>query len=461
MNLQQKILYGAGFWGEKAFHIYKEYVYAFVDMNKHGSTFLGKPILHPSELVALQEKYDIIICTEKYIDVIEYFKYIGVTEYQVFLQQTHSCPKNHIDTIALNCFEYHRSPYLCLDGILTEEVRGGNNNIELSERISSAYKKLFSEKYTYGDGMWFGINELKQDVHNALLSNDMKALSEIFVYPENNNLLFGFDNICKVTFDIVYTKKNFKKYITTYDYSAIIRLGEAWGAIRLDNPENKRILIEPSKYEKPQVIIRKLEELFSCKIDFPNPYNGEIGLLVGDKIVSTRAIQALHQAFTIYEKIGRNKSARILEIGAGTGRTAYFVRSLFGIKDYTIIDLPLTGVASAYFLGKTLGENAISLYGEPERPEAIRILPPDSFLENDLGMFDIILNCDSITEMDFGTMNAYWKRIKESSYSFLSVNHESNKHTLRELVANDPAVKTCSRSPYWMRQGYVEEFITF
>ena len=55
-----------------------------------------------------------------------------------------------------------------------------------------------------------------------------------------------------------------------------------------------------------------------------------------------------------------------------------YCASRFGIRHYTIVDLPLTNVSQAGFLGLTLGEQSISLYGEA-MDKAIKIIPPPRF----------------------------------------------------------------------------------
>jgi hypothetical protein len=72
---------------------------------------------------------------------------------------------------------------------------------------------------------------------------------------------------------------------------------------------------------------------------------------------------------------------RLLEIGGGLGRTAYYAWQ-FGLRDYTLIDIPITAVAQANFLGRVLGERAIQLYGETGQC-GIRILPPGMFLDRE------------------------------------------------------------------------------
>lgn len=82
---KQKILYGAGTHGEKAFDYFgSENVYAFVDIKKFGAEYLGKPVLHPSELTDLSEKFEIVICATGYDAVIEYLNNIGIRDFLIF-----------------------------------------------------------------------------------------------------------------------------------------------------------------------------------------------------------------------------------------------------------------------------------------------------------------------------------------------------------------------------------------
>lgn len=372
------------------------------------------------------------------------------------------CPSSCF-TDYVTCYKLQRPPHFCGGAIANIEVGVVESNQPpdevLSERIANAYKTSL-ELSMKSDGQWANLFKMKQDIHEALLGNDIQKLAEMLANPSGNDLLYGFEAISKTILKDkgITEKADPYSWMLLSCYSFFIRLGEAWGVERLENPEAYRYATP--KYSELSSILNKLNKMFSCNIYFPNPYRGETGLKFDEGIASVRAINALHQTFLIYDKLGR-KNVRVLEIGAGTGRTAYYSKTLLGIEDYTIIDLPISGVASAYFLGKSLGRDAVSLYGEKEQPGAIRILPPESFLNGDLGKFDIIINCDSLTEMDYTTMYTYWERIKTCTSTFLSINHENNQHTVREISHNDSAVKAYSRTPYWLRQGYVEEFITF
>ena len=184
---------------------------------------------------------------------------------------------------------------------------------------------------------------------------------------------------------------------------------------------------------------------------FPNPFAGEIGLATGRGTASYRAVQALYQA----QRIKHFGAASVVEIGGGLGRTAFYAWQS-GVRDYTLVDLPLTGVAQAYFLGRTLGPENVCLFGE-ERP-GIRVLPPTGFLEQSSHP-DLVLNVNSLPELSRDAALAYVTEIRHRAARFLSVNHETEAFTVAELCA-EVGMPAAGRSPYWLRRGYVEELFT-
>jgi hypothetical protein len=60
------------------------------------------------------------------------------------------------------------------------------------------------------------------------------------------------------------------------------------------------------------------------------------------------------------------------------GRTAFYAKQ-FRLRNYTIVDLPMTSVAQANFLGGALGADDVCLFGEDRH--GIRIIPPAAFLD--------------------------------------------------------------------------------
>ena len=289
---------------------------------------------------------------------------------------------------------------------------------------------------------------MKCDVHDALFAVDQTATQTLLRDPGKTDLFYGFDIPARSTptDDPKFELDGLGRY------RELLLLSEVLGARRLWNSEAPKLTAALPDVE---TMMLQLDQAVGFRIDFPNPFPDEIGLVTSRGIASHRAVQALYQAARIASLIKEKSRARIAEIGAGMGRTAYYARK-FGITDYTIIDLPMSNVAQANFLGRALGPDMISLFGE-NRP-GVRILPPGAFLDGD-DHFDLVVNVDSLTEMTAETAHAYCKAIKASAGLFLSINHELNPVTVREVCAGQQMFAH-SRTPYWMRNGYVEELFT-
>ena len=225
----------------------------------------------------------------------------------------------------------------------------------------------------------------------------------------------------------------------------------------MDNPETWQAKKRGSRWEAENVLteLSKSYGLFSV----PNPFPDEHGLKTSRGIISYRVPQSLYQAWRIKRIVKEIVNPRVLEIGAGLGRTAYYAYEL-GIKDYTIVDIPMTTAAQAYFLGRTIGEENIHLDGEQpgKLSHKVKILTPQTFFDEN-NTYDLILNVDSLTEMDLSVAQAYWKKIQASTSKFLSINHEANAFRVRNLLIKDLHNLNIHRELYWMRRGYAEELI--
>jgi hypothetical protein len=348
------------------------------------------------------------------------------------------------------CFVQHR-PF---DGINFET---GNvteisqaDSIRLAERIQGAYKRTYNQDLGPRDSQWLGpIADQKKDFHKMVLHEPATTLIEILTRPMQSNLFHGFDSISALDTDL--DDRAQLAWRANWTYDNLLRLAEAVGVVRLENPE---VVGEKQKPPLEQLLL-KLDEAFGFHIIFPNPFLDEPGLKTSRGIATYRAVQALYQAWRISSLI--KPGSKVAEIGAGTGRTAYYARQ-FGFIDYTIIDLPITNIAQAHFLGTVLGQDAISLSGELASPSQIKICTPIEFENNE--RFDLIVNVDSITEMAYETALSYMHHIKTKCNLFLSINHEVNGFTARELGLS-VGMPPSSRESHWMRRGYVEEVFYF
>jgi hypothetical protein len=316
---------------------------------------------------------------------------------------------------------------------------------ELVTRIVAAYQASTAISPKPSQSLWETIGEKKDDVHEALARGQIEEAQRLLRDPEKTDLFYGFENLARS----INIEGPGRESYSVLIYQHLLFLAEATGVKRRWNPENRTTIWPLPTVEK---LLALIDQGVGHRVLFPNPFPGEIGLASSRGIISHRAIQAVYQAWRVYHLVKGNRNARIVEVGAGLGRTAFYAAK-FGLHNYTIVDLPLTSVAQGYFLGRTLGPDAICLFKE-ER-SGIAILPPLVFLNSD-DRYDLILNADSLTELDPETATAYCEAFRDRANIFLSINHEINPFTVHNLYAAiaRPAI---SRAPYWMRAGYVEE----
>ena len=338
----------------------------------------------------------------------------------------------------------------------------------LIRRIIEAYQSATGEspagRTSFWDDMTTGI---KGDIHESLISGDEEKLREQLRYPDTNRLFWGFDAICKSTPETpephelvlrrLNSRKRWEELYLRWIYDELISLAAVLGIQKLQYPEvdwNERIgtLTFPKDIDW---LLDAMAATLGFNLQFPNPFPNEQGLASSRGVISMRALQSLYQAYRIAAIVKGSGAARVLEIGAGLGRTAYFCWEM-GIRDYTIIDIPMTNVAQSYFLGRTIGESNIAMKLEEAGPEKIKILP--EYALSATGPFDLVLNADSLAGMDLQTQHKYYAYIKENSTCFLSIDHEENPHTVRELTTGCGFVRrmTCP-----LRRGYLEEEVYF
>jgi hypothetical protein len=329
------------------------------------------------------------------------------------------------------------------------------------ERVVRAYQHSMKDRDIRGHSLWKTIyDEHHRAYHEIFMGKNIIEALAILRDPGTTKLFYGIDNLFDTVQSLLESEPGIAYQLAVCCLDGLVRFAEAIGTIRLDNPESYSNILPPP-FEANDVVTR-IEQALGLTLSFPNPYPNEFGCLTSRGIVSYRVPQALYQAWRIKQLLRGIEHPRVLEIGAGLGRTAYYAR-LLGIEDYTIIDLPFTGVLSGYFLARCLGRDHILLSGEETPPDAqrlIKILSPTEFLAGN-GCYDLIINVDSLTEMDPNIAEAYWNRIEANGGIFLSINHEANLFTVKNLIDKGTRSAQVDRMPYWMRDGYVEEVVKF
>ena len=161
------------------------------------------------------------------------------------------------------------------------------------------------------------------------------------------------------------------------------------------------------------------------------------------------------------KQLGFGSDTKILEIGGGYGCVARFAY-LQGFRNYTIVDLPYVNAIQAAFLSAAIGESEVSCYGENAAPIKIRPCTQKDSLED---KYDLVINMDSLPEINADEAISYLEKIKSSAKFFLSINQEAKKlhkktiaqHSVPDLIEKVGGFKRVYRYPYWLEEGYAEE----
>jgi hypothetical protein len=347
-------------------------------------------------------------------------------------------------------YRYQRRPY-------SLDAKGGYTPGEIcnDERLIDRLIQSYSLRRENPSGQWSDIFlDRHADISEAFAGKDRPRIEQILRNPAGSDIFFGFDSTAKSL--RLGGQRIEDRRSPGLALDALAALAEALGTRNMELPENYYIW-RVSRLHADE-LLDQIDRAVGFRIPVPNPFPAEYGLISGRGIVSYRVPQALYQAWRISKLVEGVPNPKILEIGGGLGRTAFYARQ-FGIRNYTIIDIPVSSLAQGYFLGRTLGDEAVSLFGENAAENKIKIMPPGFFIDG-TERYDLVVNVDSLTEIGRAAADQYWSAIRSRAGKFLSINHEANEFTVAQLIREAKPIRT-SRMPCWMRRGFVEEVVEF
>jgi hypothetical protein len=215
-------------------------------------------------------------------------------------------------------------------------------------------------------------------------------------------------------------------------------------------------------------MLQQLDEEFGFEVKPPIIYVGLLQTMIGHRNFNQVDIMALNASLQIRNALKDSNNKTILEIGAGSGTTAYWCYQL-GLRKVQIIDLPHVALLQAFYLLKSLPGASILLYGEEETLDEadITIYPHFALNELPLTQIELIFNQDSFAEMSSEVVSSYLTWIRGLDPTFmLSINHESGapystdqiqQVNISSLVRKEPTFVSISRHPNWVRTGYVDQ----
>jgi hypothetical protein len=239
------------------------------------------------------------------------------------------------------------------------------------------------------------------------------------------------------------------------------RLAEAVGALSHENPEQgvygENIAVPLNE------IVARIEARLRTPISRP-AVMGNFGLAQQGSVIDVRVPDDAYCAFRLLNLARAFPFSEVAEIGGGLGGLA--LQSIrMGFCDYKIFDLPIINLVQGYFLMSILGPDSVTMFGENTEKRPVEILPYWEFYNRER-KFDCVVNRDSLPEIPLKQATAYLEEIERRKAYFLSINQEcmaeAGQPGLYQLsvldLMRDRNYKQITRSPYWVRKGYLEEF---
>lgn len=324
------------------------------------------------------------------------------------------------------------------------------NDIFIAERILRAFKKAQEDECEHknikGD-LW----DIVQDNHGDFYDvyHDPVKLAEYMNNMNQHSITSGVGSSDISVYRAMSKSPIIRQEWGVFVKDTLVAFGEAVGVLSYN-------LNGDSLYVDEGFLLSRIEEKIGIALRPSHIEGGLYKLKINNKFFDWKDFWSAYTTWRIYSLVGSDVS--VAEIGGGIGKAALYADQ-FGIKNYSIYDLPVINLAQAWYLIKS-GVDVV-LYGEEGR--GIRILP---FWEFSKGSFDLTVNADSFPEMDSSKVVDYLKVIKKNTKKYLlSLNREdggvygdNHMHVIvHDIVEKVGGLECIYRFPSWIGRNYVEE----
>lgn len=336
---------------------------------------------------------------------------------------------------------------------------------KLCQRLIRAYEQATGHEPRPG-GMWANsqFQWRQRDLASALSRGSGADLAELLGSMFRSDFVLG---MALGSLGVKRTTPWRRWFARLSILSSLTALAESLGAVRMENA------IYPGGARLPftlglEMMVDNVESALGVSLDFP-PVGAPYGLCVAERLITDDSCDQVYAAARIRQAVANflpdaDESLAILEIGGGYGGMAYWLTRMLPCQ-YTIIDLPIVNVLQGYFLGKTIGPDSVSFYGEPAR--ALAILPTHALAETSASV-DVVANKDSMPEIPEAAALDYLRWIRANcSGLFYSYNQEAGAPTedakqnvVSEMIDDLGGFRRLRRDYAWARKGYVEEIYT-
>lgn len=354
-----------------------------------------------------------------------------------------------------------------------EQTKSTAEDVGVCIRLIAAYERASDEKITgtstdiisKTNGIWTGIlNSNYSQLLTVLNKKNPEELAKLLALMFQQKFMTG------IATGVLHASghNRFSEKLWSLKFiNGLVSLAEFLGVVRTECPEQG--MIGYALREGVEPLIKNIEEKLRISIDVPrigSPHGIEIlgKLITSDSPEHIYVAARASQIMNVFLDADQQKRPAVVEIGAGYGSAAYWLLQLNqAITSYTIIDLPLVNILQGYFLSKSLGEDVVSLYGEKEKK--VQVLPTHSIKIPRTIPFDFLINENSMPEMPESAVEGYLRWVTNNCRGvFFSYNQETYscfqgvpQVLVPEVIKSVGGYQLLTRSPSWLRRGYVEE----
>jgi hypothetical protein len=330
--------------------------------------------------------------------------------------------------------------------------------IQIAKRLLVAYNKALEDSHQQrnirvgNDTMWGEELPLQlQALADVVHKNNPEHLAKFLLsYHESfapyGGVTLGLDGL---------TPYDSPQLTALVYHDRLVSLAESIGAIPTQHLGQGGRISQLS--EEPARLITLIKNIVSnIEITPPQGSTFSIGLLASGEVFHYRHFENLYAALRIRELVGELEP--VLEIGGGLGIAAMYSYRL-GVKDYTLIDLPIVNLLAGEYLLNSMPPDTVCLYGE-EKAAAIKVLPFWEIKKFPAKRYALAFNQDSMPELDERLARDYVSEIgRIASKYFLSINHENFfPKTVHNYVRKESTFKKVYRSKAWLQPSwYLEE----
>jgi putative sugar O-methyltransferase len=358
--------------------------------------------------------------------------------------------------------EYHRfihdlSGFEFSNSFACREDVPEKNQQEIVTRLINYYWRMKSspEMSRALLDIWAEISKKHAAFSAALERRDVETVSHFLLNVCNTPLATGFENS-------VLNSKDHKQFLELNVVDKFLALAESLGCLPAQCPEG-------GKWGYRSLHVDNLYVQIQARIPFdltaPAAGGGSYGLRTKGGVFTERNLQAISTALRVHRLLEGAPRKVVAEIGGGIGALTYYLAKA-GMDATYIFDLPIVSILQGYFLMKSHGPEQVCLWGEEDHQARINVFPWWALETSPEKLFTLVVNQDSMPEIDQDISQNYLKLIKKKATDyFLSINQESQAPSIKngtqsvvyELVDAVGGFRRLSRERDWMREGYVAE----